>query len=131
MLEKIKVRIFPFIIALSALSVSLSAAYYSVTGLSMLFAGASFAVMIMAASLEIAKLVMASLLYQYWDKINKLLNKDIALYYKHRLDFYDEYDENDISNNFYKIIIKTTNKDKLINFFKHHNKIKNNLLLIS
>ena len=73
MLEKIKVRIFPFIIALSALSVSLSAAYYSVTGLSMLFAGASFAVMIMAASLEIAKLVIASLLYQYRQTLPKLL----------------------------------------------------------
>ena len=73
MLEKIKVRIFPFIIALSALSVSLSAAYYSVTGLSMLFAGASFAVIIMAASLEVAKLVIASLLYQYRNTLPKLL----------------------------------------------------------
>jgi hypothetical protein len=73
MFEKIKVRIFPFIIALSALSVSASAAFYSVTGLSMLFAGAGFAVMIMASSLEIAKLVIASLLYQYWDQLNKLL----------------------------------------------------------
>jgi len=73
MFEKIKERIFPFIIALSALSVSASAAIYSVTGLSMLFAGASTAVMIMAASLEVAKLVIASLLYQYWDKLNKVL----------------------------------------------------------
>ena len=73
MFEKIKVRIFPFIIALSALSVSASAAFYSVTGLSMLFAGAGFAVMIMAASLEIAKLVIASLLYQYRKTLPKLL----------------------------------------------------------
>jgi hypothetical protein len=73
MFEKIKERIFPFIIALSALSVSASAAVYSITGLSMLFAGASTAVMIMASSLEISKLVIASLLYQYWDKLNKVL----------------------------------------------------------
>jgi len=73
MFEKIKARVFPLIIALSALSVSASAAVYSVTGLSMLFAGASTAVMIMAASLEVAKLVIASLLYQYWDKLNKVL----------------------------------------------------------
>jgi hypothetical protein len=73
MFEKIKERIFPFIIALSALSVSASAAVYSVTGLSMLFAGASTAVMIMASSLEVSKLVIASLLYQYWDKLNKVL----------------------------------------------------------
>lgn len=68
-----KKYLLPFIIALSALSVSASAAFYSVTGLSMLFAGASFAVLIMASSLEVAKLVIASLLYQYWDKINKVL----------------------------------------------------------
>ena len=73
MWNSIKERIFPLIIALSALSVSASAAVYSVTGLSMLFAGASTAVMIMAASLEVAKLVIASLLYQYWDKLNKIL----------------------------------------------------------
>ena len=69
MWSKIKERIFPFIIALSALSVSASAAFYSITGLSKLFAGAGIAVIIMAASLEIAKLVIASLLYQYWDKL--------------------------------------------------------------
>jgi hypothetical protein len=46
MWSKIKERIFPFIIALSALSVSASAAFYSVTGLSMLFAGAGIAVVI-------------------------------------------------------------------------------------
>jgi hypothetical protein len=73
MWNSIKERIFPFIIAFSALSVSASAAFYSVTGLSMLFAGASFAVMIMAASLEIAKLVIASLLYQYRKTLPKLL----------------------------------------------------------
>ena len=60
-------------IALSALSVSASAAFYSVTGLSMLFAGAGLAVMIMAASLEVAKLVIASLLYQYRKTLPKLL----------------------------------------------------------
>ena len=63
----------PFIIAFSALSVSASAAFYSVSGLSKLFAGASFEVIIMAGSLEVAKLVTASLLYQYWNKINKIL----------------------------------------------------------
>jgi hypothetical protein len=66
-------RIFPIIIALSALSVSASAAFYSIFGLSHLFAGASTQVIIMAGTLEVAKLVVASLLYQYWDKLNKLL----------------------------------------------------------
>jgi len=65
MLNKLKERIFPFLIALSALSVSASAAFYSISGLSKLFAGAAFAVIVMASSLEVAKLVIASLLYQY------------------------------------------------------------------
>ena len=65
MLGYLKERLFPLLIAFSALSVSASAAFYSVSGLSKLFAGAAFAVIVMAASLEIAKLVIASLLYQY------------------------------------------------------------------
>lgn len=72
-LDKIKKGILPTIIAISALSVSASAAFYSVSGLSKLFAGASFEVIIMAGSLEVAKLVIASLLYQYWGSLNKLL----------------------------------------------------------
>ena len=73
MLKSIKKGMFPFLVAFSALSVSGSAAFYSVFGLSKLFAGASTEVIIMAGSLEIAKLVTASLLYQYWDSINKVL----------------------------------------------------------
>ena len=68
-----KKRLFPFIVAMAALSVAGSAAFYSVFGLSKLFAGASTQVIIMAGSLEFAKLVVASLLYQYWDTINKVL----------------------------------------------------------
>ena len=68
-----KKRLLPFLIAFSALSVSASAAFYSVFGLSHLFAGASTEVIIMAGALEFAKLVCASLLYQYWDTINKWL----------------------------------------------------------
>ena len=68
-----KKYIFPTLIALSALSVSVSAAYYSISGLAKLFVGASFAVIVMAASLEIAKLVIASYLYQYWSKTKMLL----------------------------------------------------------
>jgi len=68
-----KRKLLPIVIALSALAVSASAAYYSVFGLSKLFAGASTQVIIMASSLEFAKLVVASLLYQYWNNINKVL----------------------------------------------------------
>ena len=74
-----KQKLFPFLIALSALAVSGSAAFYSVFGLSKLFAGASTQVIIMAGSLEFAKLVTASLLYQYWDTINKFLRTYLAI----------------------------------------------------
>lgn len=71
--KELKKFVFPIIVALSALSVSASAAFYSVSGLSKLFAGASLEVLIMASSLEISKLVIASLLYQQWNTLNKLL----------------------------------------------------------
>jgi hypothetical protein len=79
MFKTLKRNFLPFIIAFSALSVSASAAFYSVSGLSKLFAGASFEVMVMAGSLEVAKLVVASLLYQYWDTINKGLRAYLSI----------------------------------------------------
>mgnify|MGYP003632415807 FL=1 len=79
MFDSIKKRLFPLLIAFSALSVSVSAAFYSVSGLSKLFAGAALAVIIMAASLEIAKLVIASLLYQYRKNLPKLLKWYLSL----------------------------------------------------
>ena len=79
MLKKIQERIFPFLIALSALSVSASAAFYSISGLSKLFAGAAFAVIVMSASLEVAKLVIASLLYQYRKTLPFLLKSYLSI----------------------------------------------------
>ena len=79
MWKNVKKGLFPFLIAFSALSVSASAAFYSVYGLSKLFAGAQVEVIIMAGSLEVAKLVIASLLYQYWDTINKILRTYLSI----------------------------------------------------
>ena len=59
------------ILGLSALFVAFNAAFFSVSGLSKLFAGAAFSVIIMASSLELAKLITAGYLYNYWEKINK------------------------------------------------------------
>jgi len=78
-IKKLQVRAFPFLIALSALSVSASAAFYSISGLSKLFAGAAFAVIVMAASLEVAKLVIASLLYQYRKTLPRFLKYYLSL----------------------------------------------------
>ena len=61
------------LLGLSALFIASAAAFFSVTGLSKLFAGASTAVILMASSLEFGKLISAGFLYNYWDKINKLL----------------------------------------------------------
>jgi phage shock protein PspC (stress-responsive transcriptional regulator) len=60
------------LVGLSALLIAGSAAFFSVFGLSKLFAGAELSVIIMAGSLEFGKLVAASFLYRYWDKINSL-----------------------------------------------------------
>jgi len=79
MIENIKRGVLPTIIAISALSVSISAAFYSVSGLSKLFAGASYEVTVMAGSLEVAKLVIASLLYRYWSTLNKYLRTYLVI----------------------------------------------------
>ena len=68
--------IFPALVAFSALAVSATAAFYSVTGLGDLFAGASVAVIIMASTLEFSKLIIASVLYRYW----KLLKIYLKIY---------------------------------------------------
>ena len=60
-------------VGLSALLIAGSAAFFSVFGLSKLFAGAALSVIIMAGSLEFGKIVGAAFLYRYWNKINILL----------------------------------------------------------
>jgi cell division protein FtsB len=59
-----------YLVGISAIIVAGCAAYFSVTGLGVLFAGASLSVMVMAGSLEFAKLVSATYLKQKWDEIN-------------------------------------------------------------
>ena len=58
-----------WLVGSSALIIAGCAAFFSVTGLGVLFSGASTAVMIMAGSLEFAKLVAATYLKQKWDDI--------------------------------------------------------------
>jgi hypothetical protein len=56
-----------------ALALAACAAFFSIVGLSKLFAGAMVAVIAMASTLEISKLVIASYLYQQWKVVNKTL----------------------------------------------------------
>ena len=63
---------FQITLGISALFIAGCAAFFSVFGIAKLFSGAFLSVVIMASSLEIGKLVTASFLYRYWDKINLL-----------------------------------------------------------
>lgn len=67
------------LLGLAALFVAFNAAYFSVIGLSKLFAGASTSIIIMASSLELAKLIAASFLYNYWNTINKFLRSYLLI----------------------------------------------------
>jgi hypothetical protein len=58
-----------YLVGFSALIIAGCAAFFSVTGLGVLFSGASLSVMIMAGSLELAKLVAATYLKQKWNEI--------------------------------------------------------------
>lgn len=60
-------------VGLVAVSLAACAGFFSIVGLSKLFAGAAMAVIIMASTLEASKLVTASFLYQYWSKISNSL----------------------------------------------------------
>ena len=77
MLERVKN--FTSLVGLSALLVAGSAAFFSVFGLSKLFAGAQLSVIIMAGSLEFTKLVAASFLYQYWYNVSKILKAYLSI----------------------------------------------------
>lgn len=66
-------KVFPYIVLLAALCLATSAAYYSVFGLSKLFSAQAFAVIIMAGTLEVSKLITATYLHRYWKKLNLLL----------------------------------------------------------
>jgi hypothetical protein len=65
-------KLLPWFITFCALGLAITAGYYSVIGLSKLFAGTAIAVIIMASFLELSKLVIATLLHSYWSELNKL-----------------------------------------------------------
>ena len=63
---------FGHLVGLAALAIGGCAAFFSVFGISQLFAGAFLAVVIMASALEFGKLVLASHLQRYWKKLGKI-----------------------------------------------------------
>jgi hypothetical protein len=58
-----------YLVGFSALIIAGCAAFFSVTGLGVLFSGAAVSVMVMAGALEFAKLVAATYLKQEWENI--------------------------------------------------------------
>lgn len=61
--------IFAILLALAGLTLSAVAIYYSVIGLTAVFAAAFWPVVVMGTTLEVSKLVAASWLKAYWEKI--------------------------------------------------------------
>ena len=66
-------RGFPYLVLAASFTLAASAAYYSVFGLSKLFSSQSLAIIILAGSLESAKLITASYLHRYWTKISMFI----------------------------------------------------------
>ena len=64
---------FPTLVGATAFFVAFNAAFFSIFGLSKLFSGAFWSVVFMASSLEVGKLVTASFVYQYWNKLSLLM----------------------------------------------------------
>ena len=64
---------FKYLVGLSAISIALVAAFFSVTGIATLFSGKFIAVVAMASALELGKLVASSFLYRYWTNTAALL----------------------------------------------------------
>lgn len=69
-------RILPYLIAIAALALAGSSAYYSIFGLSKFYAGAATAVIIMGIAIEASKVIATSVLHQY----HKVLSWPIKIY---------------------------------------------------
>ena len=69
-------RVLPFLIAIAALALASSSAYYSIFGLSKFYAGAATAVIIMGVAIEASKIIATSVLHQY----HKVLSWPIKIY---------------------------------------------------
>jgi hypothetical protein len=65
--------ILAWLLLLTGLTLSAVAIYYSVVGLTAIFSAAAVPIMIMGVSLEVAKLVCATWIKQYWTQVPRLM----------------------------------------------------------
>ena len=71
--------IFSILLALSGLTLSAVAIYYSVIGLTSIFAAAFWPIVVMGTTLEVSKLVAASWLKAHWTRIPKLMKAYMSI----------------------------------------------------
>jgi len=68
-----KQRLLSWFLLFCAIGLSITAAYYSIVGLSILFAGVAIPVIVMGSFLEISKIAITTYLHDQWSNIYKLL----------------------------------------------------------
>ena len=71
--------VFPIIIALSSLSLAAVAAYFSIIGLTTIFPGVFWSIVIMGSTLEVGKLVTAVWLHRNWKSAGRLIKYYLAV----------------------------------------------------
>jgi hypothetical protein len=69
----VKEKLLPYFILFCAVGLSFTAAYYSVIGLSILFASVAIPVIVMGSFLEISKIAIATYLHDHWKKTYVML----------------------------------------------------------
>lgn len=62
----------PYLLGATALCLSAVSAYFSIFGLSRLFAGAGVSILIMAGVMEVSKIVLTVYIHRFWDKLHFL-----------------------------------------------------------
>ena len=70
---------FPILIFLSAISISLTAAYFSIVGLATMFPGSKEAIIIMGSVLEVGKLIAAVWLHKNWGTAFKFIRSYLLI----------------------------------------------------
>jgi hypothetical protein len=72
-------KFFIAFLGLSAGLVSITGAFFSISGLAKLFSGAPLAVMVMAGALELAKIVSASFLHRNWNAMHVIMRTYLSM----------------------------------------------------
>ena len=66
-------RTYTYLLSIAAVLVSVTGAFFSVTGLVALFSGAGTSVAVMAGSLEFSKFIVVGFVYRFWGHIHRPL----------------------------------------------------------